>query len=364
MIPYPVLLCDVGSQFSRFGSVRSPGEPVEILRRLRTADFRDLASAARRAIRDSSFGDDPLEPASLLAGIAGPVTGRVSRLKRGGWRIDGQTIASAMGLESGLMLNDFEALALSLSVSSPGWVTAIGAAAQPYRKSVETDHGIKHRDAGNADIRSNSMSVQAVIGLGHELGCAALVATGRRYVAMQSEMGHIRFGPASWEEEKIWRYLTHPDAAAPNAPVTARTILSVSGLQKLHDARLLAQGAPAGKMTSDAIVKRAISDAGSEAANTIRMFWQLLARFSGEAALSFSAHAGVTLTGSLIKSIWPLLDHGEFRRCFEACGPMRPMLQSIPTQLLTRDDALMHGLAAIAADPSRYAIDYANREWI
>jgi glucokinase len=363
MIPYHVLLCDIGSQFSRFGSVRAPGEPVEILRRLRTADFPDLASAARQAIQDASFNEEPLDPASLLAGIAGPVTGRISRLKHSSWRINGETIAASLGLDSGLMLTDFEALAISLSVSNAGWVTPIGG----------PENAPARRSAGSPDIAacggdhidcSNSLSVQAIIGPGRELGCAALVATGRRFIAMPSEMGHIHFGPGSREDEKIWRYLDHKETGGSSTDVTARTILSLQGLQKLHDARLLAQGGPAGHMTFQAIVDMASCDAGSEAAKTVRSFWRLLARFCSEVALTFSAHNGITLTGPLVRSIWPLLDPVEFRMHFETSGPMRPLLQSIPTRLLTRDDAMMHGLAAIAADPSRYAIDYANREWI
>ncbi|MGE3248399.1 MAG: glucokinase, partial [Beijerinckiaceae bacterium] len=88
-----------------------------------------------------------------------------------------------------------------------------------------------------------------------------------------------------------------------------------------------------------------------------------MARFAGDLALAFMAHGGITLAGGLLPKIAPLLDPGEFRRIFESKYPMEKLLARIPVRLLMREDAQMHGLAAIAANPSRYAIDYASREW-
>lgn len=357
MIPYPVLLCDVGSSFSRFGTVRAPGEPVEILRRLRTTDFGDLASAARRAISDSCFDDGELQPASLLASIAGPVHGCMSRLAKGNWRVDGKTIASKLGLERGLLLNDFETLALSLSVREPGWVKPIG-----YQTGQrQAEFGMTKLSMETETTRDK---VQIIIGLGETLGCAALVPTGRRFVALPSDAANNFFGPESAEEEQIWRHMDDSKTSGKHRQIRANDILSSPGIRRLHRARLFTQGSAPALTSASEIIECALAEPASEAAKTVKMYWRLIARFAGDLALTFSAAGGVTLTGNLPKRLSPLLDHGEFRRHFENARPAHAQMPTIATQLLVRDDALMHGLAAIAADPSRYAIDYANRDWV
>ena len=40
------------------------------------------------------------------------------------------------------------------------------------------------------------------------------------------------------------------------------------------------------------------------------------------------------------------------------------LAKRVPTRLVTREDAVLVGMAAIASAPDRYAIDYASRAWV
>jgi glucokinase len=39
------------------------------------------------------------------------------------------------------------------------------------------------------------------------------------------------------------------------------------------------------------------------------------------------------------------------------------LAERIPTRLLTTSEIVLNGMAAIAAEPQRYALDYAARGW-
>jgi glucokinase len=80
-------------------------------------------------------------------------------------------------------------------------------------------------------------------------------------------------------------------------------------------------------------------------------------------ALVFMARGGVTLGGGILPRILSLLDARDFRAAFEAKAPVAAVVRAIPTDLVTAPEAVLAGMAAIAAAPGRYSIDYARRNW-
>ena len=80
--------------------------------------------------------------------------------------------------------------------------------------------------------------------------------------------------------------------------------------------------------------------------------------------MTFLARGGVTLAGGVLPRLQPLLKDAEFRRAFEAKPPMDALVRTIPTRLVTSGSAVLTGLAAIAAAPERFAVDYASRLWV
>ena len=112
------------------------------------------------------------------------------------------------------------------------------------------------------------------------------------------------------------------------------------------------------------VTSRALADAGSFEAQTIRLYWRIVARFAGDMAIVFMATGGVTLAGGILPRVAGLLDEAEFRRCFEDKAPVDALAKRCATRLITQPDAVLAGMAAIAAMPGRYAIDYAARAWV
>jgi glucokinase len=327
--PFPVLVCDIGGTNARFAFVPSRGATPEPGPHLKTRNFPGLEEALAVALAELGR-----KPRSLIACAAGPVRGRAIKLTNADWTIDGADVAAMAGLDQGLLLNDFEAQAFSLPVLKPVWVQRIGAFAP--------------KPGG-----------QLILGLGTGLGVAALLEIESRHFVLASEAGHMGFGPLGVEETALWPHIDKGSLGR----VSAETILSGPGLMRLHRARCMAAGEAAAESSEIALIERAHAQPGGEEAATLRLCWTLTARFAGDLALAFLAKGGVTFAGGILPRIVDFCDLEKFRAAFENKAPYGELLRSIGTRLIISEDAVLSGMAAIAAEPRNYAIDYANRAW-
>jgi glucokinase len=329
-IPFPVLVCDIGGTNTRFACLRDPTAPLELGPHLETKDFPSFGAALGLVIPML-----PAKPRSVLVCVAGPVSGRKVKMTNADWTIDGDAVASAFGLEQGLLLNDFEAQALSLPVVKPQWVRTIGPAVEPRP------------------------GPRLVMGLGTGLGTAALVSVENRHLALASEAGHMDFGPIGPEQQAIWRHIDTGSLGR----VTAETVLSGPGLIRLHRARCLAAGAPPPDFDEVELVARAHAEPKGDEARTLASIWLLLARFAGDLALAFLAKGGVTFSGGVLPRLLPFMDEQAFRMHFENKSPYGTLMKDISTEIVVAGDVVLHGLAAIALAPDAYAIDFSARAW-
>jgi glucokinase len=275
----------------------------------------------------------PERARSLIACAAGPLEGRRLKLTNAEWTIDGAAIADALKLDQGLLLNDFEAQALSLPALLPEWTRNIGAA--PSARG----------------------GLRLVLGPGTGLGAAALAEIDGRFLPLATEIGHTDFGPTNAMEEAIWPHLERVEGR-----ITAETVISGPGLVRLHEARLSCRGDTSSHCDGVSIVDHALAGSTAEI-ETVRLFCRLVARLSGDLALTFMATGGINLAGGILPRIVDLLDPAEFRRAFEAKAPLDHVIRAIPTRVIMNGVGVLAGMAALAADPDRYVLDYAARCW-
>ena len=328
--PFPLLVCDVGGTNARFALVETPGaDPLPLAPQL-TGGHMGLAEAAEAALATCL-----LRPRSLLVCAAGPNEGRRIKLTNAAWLIEGPQVAKALGLEQGLMFNDFEAQALSLPSLRDEWVTPIGA-------------------AGPGDD-----GPLLVNGPGTGLGTAALIKAEGKWRAIASESGHLDFAPVTDEERAFW-----PHVEPVLGRITPEALISGPGLRRLHRARLAALGQARPELGGADIVDMALADPAGQEGATIRAFWRLVARFAGDMAITFLSTGGVTLAGGILPRIVPLLDADAFRASFERKAPYEWLVRRIPVRVLTVPDTVLAGMADIAARPHAYAIDYEARRWL
>jgi glucokinase len=330
VFPFPALVCDTGGTNVRFALVSEPGGPLSDIVHLRTGDYPGLAEAIEAAV--AKLG---VRPRSVIACGAGPVVGRTLKLTNAPWVMDGPEAARRTGLAQGLLLNDFEAQALSLPTIPDVWERRIG----PLKFGAE--------------------GPQVILGPGTGLGVAALVEADGRFTPVSSEACHIDFGPVGPEEFELWPHLERA-----HGRITSESVISGAGLARVHRARMMAKGAPDPHVDPPAVTAAALADHKGEEAASLRLYWHIVARFAGDMAVTFVATGGLTLSGGVLPRVVDFLDEAAFRRAFENKAPVDRLAKRIPTRLVTREDAVLVGMAAIASTPDRYGVDYGSRAWI
>ncbi len=328
--PFPVLVCDTGGTNVRFALSDKPGAPLGPIVHLITDDYPGLPEAIEAAAPKLAE-----RPRSMIVCAAGPVVGRELKLTNAPWVMDGPETARRAGLAQGLLLNDFEAQALSLPAIQTDWTRPIG------------------------PLAFGAPGPEVILGPGTGLGIAALVEASGRFTPASSEAGHIDFGPVTDEDYAIWPHLERA-----HGRITSESVLNGSGLARVHRARMMALGRPDPHVEPPEVTAAALADPKGEVADSVRLYWRIIARFAGDMAVTFVATGGVTLSGGVLPRVVDFLDDQTFRAAFEAKAPVDALARRIPTRLIIRSDAVLAGMAAIAAAPDRYGIDYALRGWV
>jgi glucokinase len=330
VFPFPVLVCDTGGTNVRFALKAEPGAGLSEIVHLITDDYPGLPEAIEAAAPKLGA-----RPRSMIVCGAGPVVGRTLKLTNAPWVMDGPETARRCGLAQGLLLNDFEAQALSLPAIPDDWTRRIG----PLPFGGKGPH--------------------VILGPGTGLGVAALVEAEGRFTPVSSEAPHIDFGPVWPEEYALWPHLERA-----HGRVTSESVLNGAGLARVHRARIMVLGQPDPHLEPPQVAAAALADPKGEAATSLKLYWRIVARFAGDMAVTFVATGGVTLSGGVLPRVVDFLDDAAFRAAFEAKAPVDALARSIATRLITRSDAVLVGMAAIAAEPDRYGMDYASRKWV
>ena len=328
--PYPVLVCDTGGTNVRFALSPEKGAPLGPVVHLVTDDYPGLPEAIEAAL--PKLGQ---KPNSMVVCGAGPVVGRKLKLTNAPWVMDGPETARRANLKQGLLLNDFEAQALSLPALPPQWTRQIG----------------PHAFGGHGP--------QVILGPGTGLGIAGLIEADGRFTPVSSEACHIDFGPTTPEEYLIWPHLERA-----HGRITSESVISGEGLARVHRARMVSLGRPDPRSTPPDVTSAALADREGDAAQSLKLYWSIVARFAGDMAVTFVATGGVTLSGGVLPRVVDFLDDAAFRKAFEDKAPVDGLAKSIPSRLVVHSDAVLVGMAAVAASPDRYAVDYAGRGWV
>ena len=129
---YPWLVADIGGSNARFGWVAGPGQAVQHVRKLAVADHATLEAAVHAYMAMAGLGVDGVGgPRRAALAVATAVAGDRVELTNSHWSFSRQQLQAALGLEALLLLNDFEALALSLPRLGAQQLRAHGVLPQP-----------------------------------------------------------------------------------------------------------------------------------------------------------------------------------------------------------------------------------------
>jgi glucokinase len=321
---YPRLVGDIGGTNARFALVVAQDHVPRHVRSLRVAAHPGPAAAIEAYLALLRQEGTAFErPRTAALALATPVDADHITMTNCHWCFSRTALQAALGLDALLLLNDFEALALSL----PGLGT----------DQVRTDRA--RRPHGN---------VMGVLGPGTGLGVAGALRTPRGWVAVPGEGGHVTLAPADERESTLLACVRRD---WPH--VSAERLLSGIGLPILYRALAQVDGMRADVLRAEDVVTRAIAGADPLCTTTLDIFCALLGSVAGNVALTLGARAGVYIGGGIVPRLGELFFASRFRERFEAKGRFQAYLEQIPTYVITDTLAALGG-AAYALD--QYAI--------
>lgn len=329
LVPLPAIIADIGGTNGRFAVIARDGSvgPVKVVE---TRQRPTLAEAIDLDLRPLS--PEPIRSAVLA--MATVVEGEIIQLTNGPWFAEPRAMIANAGFEQVIVINDFEALSLSLPSLSDADLDPIGPRLP--------------RGGGT----------RLVIGPGTGLGAAALIDANGVYVPAGGEGGHVDFGPKTARDAAVWPHL--PGAFG---RISAESIISGSGMVGLYRAVAAADRMPAPLTTAPEIGEAGMAGTDPVAIATVDLFCSLLGRYAGDLALFVMPRGGVYVGGGISPRFAPVLKAGGFREAFLDKEPYRELLSSFPISIIMHPSPALVGVRAMILDPARYAIGLAGRHW-
>jgi glucokinase len=310
--PARALVADIGGTNARFALADLKTLELSEIRQFLCSEHASIAGALQLYLKGLK-----VPPRHGAIAVAAPITGDEIRLTNSPWCFTVEELRCATGLEGILVLNDFQALALSL----------------PHLRASEL-----HRIGGGEPA---TQATKVVLGPGTGIGVAGLVWSGAAWIALPGEGGHISLAAHTLREfELIERLRGNRDH------LSAERVLSGPGLVELYRAVADSHDQRAALLLPNDVLTRGAAGSDSIAEETLAMFVAWLGGFAGDVALVFGARGGVYLGGGIAPKIVQALSAGAFRQAFEEKGRMRSFLAPIPVFVILAEFAALRGAAA------------------
>ncbi|WP_421693923.1 glucokinase [Aestuariivirga sp.] len=308
------LVGDIGGTNSRFGLVEPGSTVVQNAAVQKNDNFASLEDSIAAYVQE--MGLTTLAGAAVA--VAGPVEGEWVSLTNRDWRFTRETLRLAAKARQFRLLNDFEALALSLPHLQGDDVVQIGG-------------GTPEKPA-----------VKIVLGPGTGLGMATLAPLPQGgWMALPGEVGHITL-PVVTQAEFDWR----ARMSKPGVLFESEDAITGGGLLRMYQA---AAETP-NLATPEDVLQAALAGTDAAAVKTLDQFITWLARIAGDAAMTMQARGGVYLAGGIAPSIVEQLKAGPFRSIFEEKGRLAYVMRPIPVYVIVDRFPAFKGCAAAIAD--------------
>lgn len=316
MVPFdsPRLIADIGGTYARFALETAPGQ-FEHRASLRCADHADFHGAVRTYLDTLPAG---LVVEHAAVAIANPVAGDEVRMTNYHWAFSIEAMRQRLAFDTLLVVNDFTALAQSLPRLPASSSRQVG--------------------GGTARVRS----VIGLLGSGSGLGVSGLIPAGDGWVSLGSEGGHTSFSPRDEREIAVlrhaWRQFDH---------VSFERLLSGPGLELMYRALAEHLGRPVDALPAPEITRRALAGADPVAAETLDVFCAMLGTTAANLAVTLGATGGIYIGGGIVPRLGDYFDRSRFRERFEDKGRFRSYLATIPTRVITDEQATFVGASTI-----------------
>ncbi len=315
-----IVAADIGGTHARFAIARIRGGRVidigpETV--MRAADHASLQTAWE------AFGAALGRPLPRAAGIAVacPVTGDVLKLTNNPWIIRPAMIPEKLGVDSYVLVNDFEAVAHAVAQAPSG----------------------SFRSVCGPDTPLPETGVITIVGPGTGMGVAQLHRSATGYHVIATEGGHVDFSPLDAIEDAVLAQLRRS-----HSRVSAERVVSGPGLAALYTALAGIEGRAVHAADDKTLWTAALAGTDSLAAAALDRFCLALGSFAGNTALSHGAGA-VVIAGGLGLRLADHLPRSGFAQRFVAKGRFESMMAALPVKLIIDPQPGLFGAAAAYA---------------
>lgn len=318
----PRLLGDIGGTNARFALVHGDGSPITQEVTLPTGQFPDLAAAASSYLQQ--VGQSGVRQACIA--IANPIDGDALKMTNNHWQFSIEATRQTLGLDSLLMLNDWEAMAMAAPALLGSDLGQIGSG-EPVPNAPK-----------------------GLIGPGTGLGVSSLVRSRRGdWVPIAGEGGHVSMSPTCAREADILRILwhTHPH-------VSVERVVSGMGLENLYRAICELNGTEAENLVAAQVTERALATRDVACEEALDRMCRLLGNAAANLAVTLGARGGIYIGGGVIGRLGDYFAQSGFRAAFEAKGRFENYMKRIPTYVIRAEQPALIGCAmALGVQPSR-----------
>ena len=300
---FPRLLGDIGGTNARWAWQARPGAAIQDVSVRPCAANVSLYESAVAYIADKGHG----LPAWVGIGIATPVTSDRVAMTNHTWGFSINELKHALGAERCLVINDFTAMAMSLTALGPADLRQIG--------------------SGTA-VPGATM---ALLGAGTGLGVSGLVPQGQgRWSAISGEGGHVTLAATDEHEAAILAVLRQRFGH-----VSAERVLSGAGLVNLYGALCALNGVAAAERAPSDVSDAALDGSDALCVQAVQRFTAFLGNAAGNLALTLGARGGVYIGGGIVPRLGEHFDAALFRHHFESKGRFAGYLKAMPTSVIT-----------------------------
>ena len=300
---FPRLMGDVGGTNARFAVQEAPGAPPTQVVTYPSVEYATIADALKAYVAQLACP----RPLQAAIGIANPIVGDRVQMTNFHWSFSIEAVRKELGFDRLLLINDFTALALSLTMLQPEHLRRIGT-------------------GGTADPKG----AVGLIGPGTGLGVSGLLHdTSGHTVPLQGEGGHVSLAPGNAREDKVVAALRDKFGHA-----SAERALSGMGLVNLYEALCSIDGAAAKALDPAGVTGAATAGSDPRCVEAVEIFFAFLGSVAGNLALTLGARGGMYIGGGIIPRLGDWIDRSTFRERFVAKGRFRDYLEGIPTWLI------------------------------
>jgi glucokinase len=255
-------------------------------------------------------------------GVAGPVINQSAQMTNVPWHVDAAELVGVLGVEHVRLLNDLEAMAYGVPVLDANELSTLQAGMP--------------RAGGNI----------ALIAAGTGLGESVLHSVNGRYMPVASEGGHTDFAGRTDRELEFVRFLRDRYGRA-----ELEHVLSGPGVANLAD--FTHDGSPCEALAHvvdpagipPTVTRSGLAGKCPHCVEALELFVDAYGAAAGNLALTAVTTAGVFIGGGIAPRILPALQNGRFTRAFNDKGPMRPLLEAMPVQVILNPESGLIGAA-------------------